>query len=150
MAYKLDNDKGSKLIDKLDFVSLMIALLFGTAALPHVLIRYYTVPDPASARKSTIVAIAGIGFFYILTIYMGLGAMINGVIDVTNSNMSAPLLAKSFGIGIFSIISAIAFATGWLAPFSLSRISFQPIWGIFKPLVLGSIGLTVPSIQPSP
>ncbi|MCG8485533.1 MAG: cation acetate symporter [Clostridia bacterium] len=111
MAYKLDNDKGSKLIDKLDFVSLMIALLFGTAALPHVLIRYYTVPDPASARKSTIVAIAGIGFFYILTIYMGLGAMINGVIDVTNSNMSAPLLAKSFGIGIFSIISAIAFAT---------------------------------------
>jgi len=97
--------------DKLNFVSLMLALFFGTSALPHILIRYYTVPSQRAARKSTIVAIAAIGFFYILTLYMGLGAMVGGVNDLTSSNMSSPLLAKSFGIGIFSIISAIAFAT---------------------------------------
>lgn len=103
--------KDSKLWDKINFLSLMIALFFGTSALPHILIRYYTVPSQRAARKSTIVAIVAIGFFYILTLYMGLGAMVNGVNDLESSNMSGPLLAKSFGIGIFSIISAIAFAT---------------------------------------
>jgi cation/acetate symporter len=98
-------------LDKLDFISLMLALFFGTAALPHILIRYYTVRTPACARKSTIVAIASIGLFYIMTLYMGLGAMANGVLNVTTSNMSAPLLAKSFGVFLFSMISAIAFAT---------------------------------------
>ncbi|MCL4385905.1 MAG: cation acetate symporter [Actinobacteria bacterium] len=109
--YKLDTAKGATLNTRLDFISLMIALFLGTAALPHILIRYYTVPSPIAARKSTIVAIAGIGLFYILTLYMGLGAMTGGVIDLTNDNMSAPLLARSFGIILFSIISAIAFAT---------------------------------------
>jgi len=99
------------LMDKINFISLMLALFFGTSALPHILIRYYTVPTQASARKSTIVAISAIGFFYILTMFMGLGAMVNGVLDVQSSNMSAPLLAKYFGLGIFAIISAIAFAT---------------------------------------
>ncbi|NCB42823.1 MAG: cation acetate symporter [Clostridia bacterium] len=99
------------LVGKLDFISLMLALFLGTASLPHILIRYYTVPNPASARKSTIVAIAAIGLFYVLTLYMGLSAMTSGVLDLTNSNMAAPLLAKSFGILIFAIISAIAFAT---------------------------------------
>lgn len=108
---KFHIDEGSTLADKLNFISLMLALFFGTAALPHVLIRYYTVPTPAAARKSTIVAIVAIGFFYILTLYMGLGAMISGVLDVESSNMSAPLLAQSFGILMFAIISAIAFAT---------------------------------------
>ena len=98
-------------ISKLNFISLMIALFLGTSALPHILIRYYTVPSQRDARKSTIVAIAAIGTFYILTMFMGLGAAINGVLDVESSNMSAPLLAKAFGIGLFSIISAIAFAT---------------------------------------
>lgn len=111
LKFKVDSDRGAKTTDKLDFISLMLALFFGTAALPHILIRYYTVPDPASARKSTIVAIACIGLFYVLTLYMGLGAMVNGVIDLTNENMSAPLLARSFGVTIFAIISAIAFAT---------------------------------------
>lgn len=109
--YKLDASKGATIFNRLDFISLMIALFFGTAALPHILIRYYTVPSPIAARKSTIVAIAGIGLFYILTLYMGLGAMTSGVIDLTNDNMSAPLLARSFGIIFFAIISAIAFAT---------------------------------------
>lgn len=108
---KFKIDKGSTLGEKLNFISLMLALFCGTAALPHVLIRFYTVPTPRDARKSTIVAIAAIGFFYILTLYMGLGAMINGVIDVESNNMSAPLLANSFGLVIFAIISAIAFAT---------------------------------------
>ncbi len=108
---KFHIDKGSSITDKLDFVSLMIALFLGTAALPHVLIRYYTVPTPKDARKSTIVAIAAIGFFYILTLYMGLGAMVNGVLDPEAGNMAAPLLAKSFGSVLFAIISAIAFAT---------------------------------------
>lgn len=99
------------LLERLDFLSLMVALFLGTAALPHILIRYYTVPSPASARKSTIVAIAAIGFFYILTLFMGLGAMVNGVMNPADSNMAAPLLARSFGELLFAIISAIAFAT---------------------------------------
>ncbi len=98
-------------LEKFNFVSLMLALFCGTAALPHILIRYYTVPTPAAARKSTIVAISAIGFFYILTLFMGLGAMVNAVVNPVTSNMSAPLLAKSFGTFLFAIISAIAFAT---------------------------------------
>jgi cation/acetate symporter len=111
LLLKITSESGATIWDKLNFVSLMMALFLGTSALPHILIRYYTVPSQRDARKSTIVAIAVIGFFYILTLYMGLGSMINGVLDVESSNMSGPLLAKSFGIGIFSIISAIAFAT---------------------------------------
>lgn len=111
LIFKVDSDKGATATDKIDFISLMLALFFGTAALPHILIRYYTVPTPACARKSTIVAIAVIGFFYVLTLFVGLGAMTGGVVDITNNNMSAPLLAKSFGIALFAIISAIAFAT---------------------------------------
>ena len=98
-------------LERLDFLSLMLALFLGTAALPHILIRYYTVPNAAAARKSTIVAIAAIGLFYVLTLFMGLGAMINAVVNPADSNMSAPLLAKSFGEVLFAVISAIAFAT---------------------------------------
>ncbi len=98
-------------IDKLNFLSLMLALFGGTASLPHILIRYYTVKDQASARKSTIVGIASIGFFYVLTLYIGLGAMTSGALDVTNSNMAAPLLARSFSEWLFALISAIAFTT---------------------------------------
>ena len=96
---------------KLDFLSLMIALFCGTASLPHILIRYYTVKDQASARKSTVVGIASIGFFYVLTLFLGLGAMTSGRLDVTDNNMAAPLLARSFGELPFAVISAIAFTT---------------------------------------
>jgi cation/acetate symporter len=96
---------------KLDFLSLMIALFAGTASLPHILIRYYTVKDQASARKSTVVGIASIGFFYVLTLYLGMGAMTSGTLDPTNNNMAAPLLARSFGELPFAVISAIAFTT---------------------------------------
>lgn len=108
LLYRLE---GASIWEKLNFVSLMLALFLGTSALPHILIRYYTVPAARDARKSTIVAIAAIGCFYILTLYMGLGAMINGILDVESSNMSGPLLAKSFGLGLFAFISAVAFAT---------------------------------------
>ncbi|MDA3851970.1 MAG: cation acetate symporter [Spirochaetaceae bacterium] len=111
LKFKVDEDLGATGKTKFDFVSLMIALFFGTAALPHVLIRYYTVPSPKDARKSTILAICAIGFFYILTLYMGLGAAVNGVLDVESSNMAAPLLAKSIGLFLFAVISAVAFAT---------------------------------------
>ena len=97
--------------DKLNFLSLMLALFCGTASLPHILIRYYTVKDQAAARKSTVVGIASIGFFYVLTLYLGLGAMTSGALDVTNSNMAAPLLARRFGELLFAVISAIAFTT---------------------------------------
>lgn len=103
--------RSPKTRDKLDFLSLMLALFCGTASLPHILIRYYTVKDQASARKSTVVGIASIGFFYILTLFLGLGAMTSGTLDVTDSNMAAPLLARSFGELPFAVISAIAFTT---------------------------------------
>jgi cation/acetate symporter len=75
------------------------------------LIRYYTVKDQKAARRSTVVGIASIGVFYVLTLYLGLGAMTGGVLDPTNSNMAAPLLARSFGELPFAIISAVAFTT---------------------------------------
>ncbi|WP_118194971.1 sodium/solute symporter [Albibacterium indicum] len=109
LKYKIGKD--ASWWSKMDFVSLMIALFLGTAALPHILIRYYTVNSPRDARKSTILAIAAIGAFYLLTLYLGIGSAINGVMDVESSNMAAPLLAKAFGVILFSVISAIAFAT---------------------------------------
>ena len=99
------------LAGRLDFASLMLALFCGTASLPHILIRYYTVKDAAAARKSTVVGIAAIGVFYVLTLYLGLGAMTSGALDPTDTNMAAPLLAKTFSTTLFAIISAIAFTT---------------------------------------
>ena len=99
------------LAGRLDFASLMLALFCGTASLPHILIRYYTVKDGAAARKSTVVGIAAIGVFYVLTLYLGLGAMTSGALDPTDTNMAAPLLAKSFSTTLFAVISAIAFTT---------------------------------------
>ena len=98
-------------LGKLNFLSLMLALFCGTASLPHILIRYYTVKDAAAARKSTIVGIATIGFFYILTLFIGLGAMTSGALDPTDSNLAAPLLARTFGEWLFACISAVAFTT---------------------------------------
>lgn len=108
---KFKGIRGDSFVGKLNFLSLMLALFCGTASLPHILIRYYTVKDAAAARKSTIVGIGSIGFFYVLTLYMGLGAMTSGGMDVTNSNMAAPLLARSMSELLFAAISAIAFTT---------------------------------------
>ena len=103
--------KSRNLIDKLDFISLMLALFCGTASLPHILIRYYTVKDQRAARLSTIVGIVSIGVFYILTLYIGLAAMTSLVLDPSNTNMAAPLLARSYGEWMFAAVSAVAFTT---------------------------------------
>ena len=103
--------RSAKATDRINFLSLMLALFCGTASLPHILIRYYTVKDESSARKSTIVGIASIGLFYVLTLYLGLGAMTSGTLDVTNSNMAAPLLARGMSELLFAAISGIAFTT---------------------------------------
>jgi len=103
--------RSEKLFDKVNFLSLMLALFCGTASLPHILIRYYTVKDASSARKSTIVGITSIGLFYVLTLYLGLGAMTSGSLDVSDENMSAPLLAKGMNTWLFAAFSAIAFTT---------------------------------------
>ncbi len=103
--------RSAKIVDRVNFLSLMLALFCGTASLPHILIRYYTVKDETSARKSTIVGIASIGFFYVLTLFLGLGAMTSGTLDVTDSNMAAPLLARGMNELLFAAISGIAFTT---------------------------------------
>ncbi|MFO0919560.1 MAG: cation acetate symporter [Planctomycetaceae bacterium] len=103
--------RSADLWSKLNFISLMLALFCGTASLPHVLIRYYTVKNQAAARQSTVVGITTIGIFYVLTMFLGLGAMTSGTIDLSDSNMAAPLLAKNFGEFLFAVISAIAFTT---------------------------------------
>ena len=99
------------LLNRLNFISLMLALFLGTAALPHILIRYYTVPDADAARKSTIIAIISIGLFYIFTMFLGVGAINSSALNPETSNMSAPLLARSFGEVLFAMISGIAFTT---------------------------------------
>ena len=101
----------NSLLARLDFISLMLALFGGTASLPHILIRYYTVKNQSAARLSTVVGIAVIGCFYVLTLFLGLGAMTSGTLDLTDSNMAAPVLAKSFNETLFAVISAIAFTT---------------------------------------
>jgi cation/acetate symporter len=100
----------------LDLISLGMALIFGTAGLPHILIRFYTVPDAKTARISVVWAMAIIGLFYILTTFLGFGAATivgrDFIAQNGGTNMSAPLLAKVIaGDVFFAFISAIAFAT---------------------------------------
>jgi len=100
----------------LDLISLGMALIFGTAGLPHILVRFYTVPDARTARISVVWAMALIGTFYILTTFLGFGAAtIVGRDKIAvggGTNMSAPLLAQALGGDFFfAFISAIAFAT---------------------------------------
>jgi cation/acetate symporter len=103
---------GLKFNAPLDFISLALALILGTASLPHILIRYYTISKPSEARKSTVVAIGAIGLFYIMTLYLGLGSNFFRVFDPANQNLSAPLLAERIGGEFFfAFISSVAFAT---------------------------------------
>src|SRR5437762_7766700 len=97
-------------------ISLGMALIFGTAGLPHILVRFYTVPDAKTARISVVWAMVLIGTFYIMTTFLGFGAATIVGRDVIalngGTNMSAPLLAKQLGGEVFfGFISAIAFAT---------------------------------------
>jgi cation/acetate symporter len=100
----------------LELISLGLALIFGTAGLPHILVRFYTVPDAKTARVSVVWAMAIIGAFYVLTTFLGFGAATivgrDFITDNGGVNMSAPLLAKALGGDIFfAFISAVAFAT---------------------------------------
>lgn len=100
----------------LDLISLGLALIFGTAGLPHILVRFYTVPDAKTARGSVVWAMVIIGTFYILTTFLGFGAATIVGRDFIGknggTNMSAPLLAQALaGDLFFAFISAIAFAT---------------------------------------
>lgn len=100
----------------LDLISLSMALIFGTAGLPHILVRFYTVPDAKTARISVVWAMALIGTFYIMTTFLGFGAatIVGRETIAANggTNMSAPLLAQALGGDIFfAFVAAIAFAT---------------------------------------
>ncbi|MBL0173919.1 MAG: cation/acetate symporter ActP [Ignavibacteria bacterium] len=100
-----------------DAISLGIALILGTAGLPHILMRFFTVPDAKQARKSVFVATGFIGYFYILTFVIGFGAMVLVGQDAISSidkggNMAALLLSEAVGGQFFlGFIAAVAFAT---------------------------------------
>jgi cation/acetate symporter len=103
--------------DPLDAISLGLSLMLGTAGLPHILMRFYTVPDAKTARESVTYATAFIGFFYLLTFVLGFGAMVLVGQDAIRAidaggNMAAPLLAEAVGGTPFlGFIAAVAFAT---------------------------------------
>ncbi|WP_193611078.1 cation acetate symporter [Nocardioides lijunqiniae] len=118
---------GATATSKIDFISLGIALVLGTAGLPHILIRFYTVPTSRDARKSVLWAIGLIGTFYLFTLVLGFGAAAlldipalreSGELDASG-NLAAPLLAEAVGGGagstggavLLAIIAAVAFAT---------------------------------------
>lgn len=100
-----------------DLLSLCLGLMFGTAGLPHILMRFYTVPDAREARKSVFVATGFIGYFYILTFTIGFAAAslvgVKNIVAIQKSgNMAAPLLAETLGGSPFlGFLSAVAFAT---------------------------------------
>ena len=108
---------GRLVTDPLDALSLGLALMLGTAGLPHILMRFYTVPDARTARSSVAYATAFIGFFYLLTFILGFGAMVIIGRDAITAfdaggNMAAPLLAEGVGgTPLLGFIAAVAFAT---------------------------------------
>ncbi len=108
---------GRLVSNPLDAMSLGLALMLGTAGLPHILMRFYTVPNARTARTSVSYATAFIGFFYLLTFILGFGAMVlvgQPAIRAMDpgGNMAAPLLAQAVGGDAFlGFISAVAFAT---------------------------------------
>ncbi len=108
---------GRQVSNPWDAVSLGMALMFGTAGLPHILMRFYTVPDARAARTSVFYATGLIGFFYLMTFILGFGAMVLVGPEMIRSvdaggNMAAPLLAETLGGTPFlGFIAAVAFAT---------------------------------------
>ncbi|MBY6348715.1 solute symporter family protein [Rhodococcoides corynebacterioides] len=108
---------GGSETSKLNFISLGLALVLGTAGLPHVLMRFYTVPTAKEARRSVVWAIALIGAFYLFTLVLGYGAAaIVGpdriLAAAGGQNSAAPLLAFELGgVILLGVISAVAFAT---------------------------------------
>ncbi len=110
-------EPGGLVTSPIDAISLGLALMFGTAGLPHILMRFYTVPDAKQARKSVFVATGFIGYFYILTVTIGFGAAVlvgqKAIMAIDKGgNMAGPMLAEVLGGNIFlGFLSAVAFAT---------------------------------------
>jgi len=108
---------GNKYKVPLETISLNLAFVLGTAGLPHILTRFFTVKDAPTARSSVVYATWIIGMFYIMTIFLGFGAAAfvgaEGITAVDKGgNMAAPLLAKALGGDLlFAFVSAVAFAT---------------------------------------
>jgi len=116
---------GATTTAKINFISLGLALVLGTAGLPHILIRFYTVPTSRDARTSVMWAIALIGTFYLMTLVLGFGAAAlveeegQAAIVKSTGNLASPLLAEAVGGGpgsaggaiLLALISAVAFAT---------------------------------------
>ena len=116
---------GVDLTTKIDFISLSLALVLGTAGLPHILIRFYTVPTAKDARTSVLWAITLIGAFYLMTLALGFGAAAlldtgpDSAVATSGGNLASPLLAEAVGGGegsaggaiLLALISAVAFAT---------------------------------------
>ena len=116
---------GVTLTAKIDFISLALALVLGTAGLPHILIRFYTTPTSQAARKSVLWAIGLIGAFYLMTLALGFGAAAllptgeGSAVADSAGNLASPLLAEAVGGGegstggavLLALISAVAFAT---------------------------------------
>lgn len=117
-------EPGLFLKNPIDQISLGMALVFGTAGLPHILMRFFTVPTAQDARKSVLWAMGIIGGFYLLTLFLGMGAAINvGPANIIaldkGGNMAAPMLAQFIGGGansmmgnlLLAFVAAVAFAT---------------------------------------
>lgn len=115
---------GASGTSRLDFISLGLALVLGTAGLPHILSRFYTVPTARSARRSVVWAIGLIGAFYLMTIVLGFGAAAmvgSDTVRTSNEagNTAVPLLAEALGGGsgttggavLFAVVGSVAFAT---------------------------------------
>jgi len=116
---------GTTTTAKIDFLSLGLALVLGTAGLPHILIRFYTVPTARQARTSVLWAITLIGSFYLMTLVLGFGAAALLSSDsyervaASGGNLASPLLAEAVGGGpgstggavLLALIAAVAFAT---------------------------------------
>ncbi|GAA1590964.1 cation acetate symporter [Kribbella sancticallisti] len=116
---------GKDLVGQIDFLSLGLALVLGTAGLPHILIRFYTVPDSKSARRSVQWAIGLIGSFYLMTLALGFGAAAlldtgkDSAVAASKGNTASVLLAEMVGGGpgsiggaiLLALIAAVAFAT---------------------------------------
>ncbi|MBM7783471.1 solute symporter family protein [Tenggerimyces flavus] len=116
---------GTTLTSKIDFLSLSLALVLGTAGLPHILIRFYTVPTSKTARTSVTWAIGLIGAFYLMTLVLGFGAAAlldtgpESQVAKSAGNVASPLLAEAAGGGagstggaiLLALIAAVAFAT---------------------------------------
>ncbi|MGC2062720.1 MAG: sodium/solute symporter [Thermodesulfovibrionales bacterium] len=110
-------EPGGLVTSPLDAFSLGLALMFGTAGLPHILMRFFTVPDVKAARKSVFYATGFIGYFYILTVTIGFGSAVlvgqKVIMSIDKGgNMAGPLLAEALGGNLFlGFLSAVAFAT---------------------------------------